>query len=326
VTEPRAPRRLGATLPLPGHLHGQRDRLVALADAGYVDVWSLEADGPDAFSPLLLAAAWEPRLHLGTAIASVFTRGPAVLAQSAAALADAAPGRVTIGLGSSSDVIVQRWNGIPFEKPYTRVRDTLRFLRDALAGERIATSYDSFTVDGFRLSLRPEIIPPIVLAALRPRMLALAGSEADGAIVSWLSPRDVGTVAPLVGVGKLLAGRIVVCPSSDETEARALGRRAIAAYLNVPVYRAFHEWLGRGPLLQAMWEAWEAGDRTRALTAIPDEVVDDLVVHGDPDRIRRRLDEYFAAGITSSSLSLLLPPGADHQEALLSIAGTTGGG
>ena len=108
------PRRNGMTVPLPGHLHAQRDRLVELADLGYSDIWSAEADGVDAFTPLALAAAWEPRLRLGTAIVPAYTRSPALFAQSVASLADAAPGRFAIGIGSSSNVIIERWNGLPF--------------------------------------------------------------------------------------------------------------------------------------------------------------------------------------------------------------------
>src|SRR5215204_276876 len=108
------PIRPGMTIPLPGHLHAQRDRLVELADLGYTDVWSAESDGPDAFTPLALAAAWEPRLRLGTAIVPAYTRAPACFAQSVASMADAAPGRFAIGIGSSSNVIVERWNGVPF--------------------------------------------------------------------------------------------------------------------------------------------------------------------------------------------------------------------
>ena len=117
------------TVPLPGHLHAQRDGLRELADLGYTDIWSAEADGADAFTPLALAAAWEPRLRLGTAIVPAFTRAPACLAQSVASMADAAPGRFAIGIGSSSNVIVERWNGVPFVEPYQRVRDVVRFLQ-----------------------------------------------------------------------------------------------------------------------------------------------------------------------------------------------------
>ena len=105
----------GLTIPLGGlALHRQRELIASLPGLGYTDVWSAEAGGADAFTPLALASVWAPELRLGTAIVPAFTRGAATIAQSAAALADAAPGRVAIGIGSSSDVIVARWNGIPF--------------------------------------------------------------------------------------------------------------------------------------------------------------------------------------------------------------------
>ncbi len=90
----------------------------------------------------------------------VYTRGPALLAQTIASLVEAAPGRVAVGLGTSSNVIVERWNGIPFERPYHHVRDTLRFLRLALTGEKVTAEYDTFSVQGFRLGVRVEQQPP----------------------------------------------------------------------------------------------------------------------------------------------------------------------
>ena len=177
-------------MPLPGPLHSQRERLVELADLGYTDIWSAESDGADGFTPLALAAAWEPRLRLGTAIVPAYTRSPGCMAQCVASLADAAPGRFAIGIGSSSNVIVERWNGIPFEEPYKKVRDVVRFLRDALTGEKVSQQYDTFEIKGFRLGVRPEQPPPILVAALREGMLRLAGREADGAIINWLSPAD----------------------------------------------------------------------------------------------------------------------------------------
>jgi probable F420-dependent oxidoreductase len=324
------PRRPGMTVPLPGHLHTHRDRLVELADLGYTDIWSAEADGADAFTPLALAAAWEPRLRLGTAIVPAYTRAPACLAQSVASLADAAPGRFAIGIGSSSNVIVERWNGLPFEEPFRKVRDVVRFLKDALTGEKVAKAYDTFHVQGFRLGVRPEVVPPILVAALREGMLRLAGREADGAIINWLSPHDVARVAGVVhdasgGEPREIVARIFVCPSEQTEQVRAAARFAIAAYLNVPVYAAFHQWLGRGPLLQGMWDAWEAGDRKAALAAIPDEVVDDLIVHGSPAACRERIEEYFANGVTTSSLAILpLDPELDFWRAVRDLSPSAG--
>jgi probable F420-dependent oxidoreductase len=301
--------RWGITIPLAGvPLLDHRPWFDELVDLGYTDLWSAEVNAHDAFTPLVLAAAWQPRLRLAQAIVPVYTRGPALLAQAAASLADVAPGRVAIGLGASSNVIVERWNGIPFEQPYHRVRDVLRFLRAALAGEKVTHDYDTFSVRGFRLGIRLEQQPPILLAALRPGMLRLAGREADGAILNWLAPGDVGTVAPIVGAGKELAARIFVVPSADRDAVMALGRRMIAEYLNVPVYAAFHEWLGRGDLLRPMWDAWKAGDRAGAVEAIPEEVVDDLIVHGAPEACADRVLEYVQAGITTPAPMFIADP------------------
>jgi probable F420-dependent oxidoreductase len=320
-------RRLGMTVPLPGHLHQHREGLQELADLGYSDVWSAESDGADGFTPLALAAAWEPRLRLGTAIIPAYTRAPACMAQSVASLADAAPGRFAIGIGSSSNVIVERWNGIPFEHPYRRVRDTVRFLRAALTGEKVSHTYDTFTVDGFRLGVRPEVTPPILVAALREQMLRLAGREADGVIINWLSPEDVRQVVDVVhgaakGEEREVVARIFVCPSENASVVRDAARFAIAAYMNVPVYASFQEWLGRGPALEAMWSAWRSGDRKAALAAISDDVVDALVIHGSPEHCRRRIADYFDNGVTTAALALLpLDKELDHWGAIRSLAG-----
>lgn len=314
------------TIPLPGPLHGQRDRIVELAELGYTDVWTAESDGGDGLTPLALASVWEPRLRLGTAILPAYTRAPALMAQSAATMADAAPGRFVLGVGSSSNVIVERWNGIPFEEPYRRVRDTVRFLRDAFTGEKVTRRYDTFEIQGFRLGIRPDEPPRIVVAALREGMLRMAGRESDGAITNWLGPDDVPRVAAAVregsgGEDRELIARIFVCPSADAEVVRAGARRAIAAYMNVPVYAAFQEWLGRGDALAGMWSAWKAGDRARALEEIPDQVVDDLVVHGSPEQCRATIQRYVDNGITTPALAILpFDPALDHWDAVSALA------
>ena len=324
------PVRPGMTVPLPGPLHTHRDKLVELADLGYTDIWSAEADGADAFTPLALAAAWEPRLRLGTAIVPAYTRAPACFAQSVASLADAAPGRFAIGIGSSSNVIVERWNGVPFEQPYRKVRDIVRFLRDALGGEKVTKTYDTFEIQGFRLGIRPEQTPPILVAALREGMLKLAGREADGVIINWLAPEDVTKVVGVVneaagGEDREVVARIFCCPSENAEVVRSAAKFAIAAYLNVPVYAEFHRWLGRGETLQPMWDAWQAGDRKAALAAIPDSLVDELIVHGSPAACRERIQAYFDNGVTTSSLAIMpLDRDLDHWEAVRSLAPSAG--
>jgi probable F420-dependent oxidoreductase len=315
--------RYGMTIPFDGiPLHAQADMIRELEDLGYTDVWSSEANGADGFTPLALASVWAPSLRLGSAIVPAFTRGPATLAQCVASLADAAPGRVAFGIGTSSNVIVERWNGVPFEQPYQKVRDMVRFLRKALTGEKVTEEYETFTVKGFKLGIVPEQQPRILVAALREGMLRLAGREGDGAIINWLSADDVRQVVPHVhagGEGKEVVARIFVAPTTDTERVRTMGRFAIAAYLTVPVYAEFHRWLGRGDLLQPVWDAWAAGDRKAALEAIPDSLVDQLIVHGSPEECREHIGRYMDNGVTCPALAIL-PFGLDPAQAIKDLA------
>jgi probable F420-dependent oxidoreductase len=305
--------RLGLTVPLAGApLAQQRRRLDDIEMVGYTDLWSLEASAADAFTPLVAAATSHPSFRLGTAIVSAYTRSPALLAMSIAALADVAEGEVALGIGASSDVIVSRWNGLDFRAPYQRVRDVATFVRRALSGQRVDMTCDSFTIRGFRLDLIPQRQPKLLIAALRPGMLRLAGCIADGAIVNWLSADDVTRVAPYVrgsnGDAEIVA-RLFVIPSEDVAVVRATAKRTIAAYLNVAVYAEYHRWLGRGEQLAPMWAAWQAGDRAAAVAAIPDAVVDELVIYGSPADISSRIGDYVDAGVSTPVLAMMPPNG-----------------
>jgi probable F420-dependent oxidoreductase len=315
--------RYGVTIPFDGIPLGEhRAAIEELAALGYTDLWTAEAGGYDGFTPLALASVWAPALRLGCAIFPAYTRGPALMAMSVASLCQAAPGRVVVGVGSSSNVIVEQWNGIPFDKPYQRVRDLTLFLRTALTGEKVTHDYETFSVKNFRLGVSVPQPPKILIAALRQGMLGLAGRAGDGAILNWLSADDVRKVAPFVkksGEDKEIVARLFVCPNPDTEKVRALGRMAVNAYLNVPVYRAFHEWLGRQGLLSEMWQRWGSGDRKGAAAAIPDQVVDDLIIHGSPEQCREHIARYVDAGVDTPVLALL-PLGMDPLEAARELA------
>jgi probable F420-dependent oxidoreductase len=253
-------------------------------------------------------------------VANIYTRGPALLAMSAATLAGLAPGRFVLGIGVSSPAVVTDWNGIALDRPYQRARDTLAFLRRALAGEKVSMDAETFSVSGFRLDPAPVPPPALALAALRPGMVSLAATMSDGAITNWLAPADVPAVRAVAGPDCELIARIFVCPTADAGLARGIGRRMIAAYLTVPAYAAFHDWLGRGPRFGPMREAWAAGDRKAALAAIDDDLVDDLIVHGPPGYCRERVAEYQAAGLDTPVIAIVPAPGVDEAEAVRQLA------
>ena len=315
--------RYGMTIPFDGvPLLDQEDWIRELADLGFSDFWSAESGGNDGFTPLILAAQWAKQARVGTAIIPAYTRGAGTLASCASSLAEAAPGRAVIGIGSSSDVIVESWNGMAFEKPYQRVRDTVRFLKQALAGEKITHEYETFSLKNYRLGRLPAQQPKIMVAALRQGMLRMAGRESDGAILNWLAADDVSTVAPYVRAGgenKELVARLFVVPTANKDLAHTIGRRAIAAYLNVPVYAAFHEWLGRGDELRGMWDAWQAGDRKAAVEAIPAALIDELIINGPPEACREHVQRYVENGLDTPVLALL-PSDVDPREASRKLA------
>jgi probable F420-dependent oxidoreductase len=295
--------RWGLTLPLAGVPLADHRELVQKAEAiGYTDLWTGETSGPDGFTPLALSATWTERARLGTGVVGVFQRGPALLAQEAAALADASRGRFVLGIGSSSDRIVEGWNGIPFERPLTKVRETVEFLRTALAGERTET--------GFKLEAAPAHEIPIVLAALRGKMLELAVEQADGAFSNFL---------PLGGLPKVTAqledapeGFELLCRffciPGEREQVEPLARFMFASYATVPVYAAFFRWLGYGEQIDPMVAAWEAGDRQAAAAAAPWEVIEQTFLFGPPEQMKERLAAFVEGGVTLPILLLMVPP------------------
>ena len=302
--------RWGLTLPFAGLSLADHAPSFRLAEElGYQELWTGDTAGADGFTPLVLAAAHTERIRLATGIVNPFTRGPAVLAQHAAALADASRGRFTLGLGASSNVIVERWNGVPFEKPLAKMRETLAFLRPVLAGERGPT--------GFKLENPPAEPVPIVLAALRGGMLKLAAAEADGAFTNFLPLSGLPQVVAGVREGEALAGREpgsvdlscrFFCVPGEEAEGLATARFLFTAYATVPVYTEFFRWLGWAEQIDPMIAAWQAGDRKLALELVPDELVRDVFLFGPYEQQRERLAQFAAGGITTAILTPMCGP------------------
>jgi probable F420-dependent oxidoreductase len=295
--------RIALTIPFTGSSLRDLPPLVRRAEeAGYESLWSAESTDLDGFTPLVVAAEHTERVRLVTGIVSVYTRGPVLLAQTAAALADVSGGRFTLGLGASSNVIVERWNGIPFERPLAKVRETVDELRTLLAGERGR--------GGFKHSTPPEQPVPIVLAALRDRMLRLAADRADGVFANFLPLSGVQRVVEELGApDKELACRFFVVTGPEE-QALATAKRVFVAYATVPVYAEFFRWLGRGDDIAPVVEAWEGGDRARALELAPEELVREIFLLGPIEEQRARLAEFGEEGITTAVLALVAPTDA----------------
>ena len=308
--------RWGMTYPLEGiPLSVHREVLEEAERIGYTDAWTAEVNAADAFTPMAAMACWTKSTRLGSAIGNIYTRTPTVLAQTAGGLADLAPGRIVLGIGTSSPAIVEVWNGVKLEKPLTRMRQTVEFLRQAMTGEKTAMTVGPYNVRSFRLGRPPSEPVPIFVAALREKMIELAGSLGDGVITNYISPEDAPKIANVAKHAARKAGRdpdavdvacrIFVIPTPDRQVAQMIGRFIVSGYLTTPFYYAFHEWLGRGEALSPMMQAWQAGERQQALGLVPEKVVDDLFVFGSQGEMLDKIEAYCKNGITTPILNIV---------------------
>jgi probable F420-dependent oxidoreductase len=295
--------RWGLTVPFTGIGLADNAELYKRAEAaGYTDLWSGETNGPDGFSPLVLGAAWTEKIRLGTGVVGVMQRGRALLAQEAAALADASGGRFALGIGASSDRIIEGWNGMPFEKPLSKMSETIDFLRTALSGERAD--------GGFKLERAPEERVPIIVAALRGKMLRLAVEKGDGAFTNFLPLEGLPKVAAqLEGApeGFELLCRFFCLPGQRE-QVEPLARFMFSSYITVPVYEAFYRWLGYGEKIDEMVEAWGAKDRQKAAAAAPWDLIEEMFIFGSPEEMRERLGAFVEGGITLPVITPITTP------------------
>ena len=295
--------RWGLTLPLTGiGLPDHEEHVKRAEAAGYTDLWSGETNGPDGFTPLTLASAWTDKVRLGTGVVGVMQRGRALLAQEAAAVADASRGRFALGIGASSDRIIEGWNGMPFEKPLSKMSETIDFLRTALAGERAD--------GGFKLERAPTERVPIILAALRGKMLKLAVEKADGAFTNFLPLAGLPKVAEQLKdapEGFELLCRFFCIPGERE-QVEPLARFMFSSYITVPVYEAFYRWLGYGEKIDAMVEAWNAKDRQKAAEEAPWDLIEEMFIFGTPEEMKERLGAFVAGGITLPVITPITTP------------------
>jgi probable F420-dependent oxidoreductase len=309
--------RLAVSLPVP--FLGTRECVETARRAerewGYPAIWLAETNGPDSFALGGAIAGVTSHVTIGTAIVPAYNRTPAVLAMSAATLAELSQDRFVLGIGSSSHAIIEDWNGIPFELPLTRVRETVTVLRQALAGRKTDFEGKTLRSKGFRLGNPPARPVPIYLAALREKMLALAGEIGDGVIVNLFPASALPQMLAAVRAGAARAGRdasglelvcrFQVAVTDDVPAARNLLRLAFASYFAQPVYNAFLRWCGFEAEARAVKEAFARGDRQASAAALSDAMIDRIAILGPAERCREQIAEFVAAGVTTPVISPL---------------------
>jgi probable F420-dependent oxidoreductase len=284
---------------------------------GYESLWIADTGaGPDAFVVAAVAAGVTSRARIGTAVVPIYTRALPVLAAGAGTAAQLAPGRFVLGLGISSETIVDTWGGVPFARPFTRMRETVDVLRRMLAGERVTVKGQTVRTANFRLVSPPPAPVPIYVAALMPPMLELAGEIADGVILNFMPVEAVPRMLEHVRIGaaraKRDASRLEVVSrfqcvvTDDRRAARDSLRYMMGPYFATSVYNRFVAWCGFSDEAREIDAGWRAKDRPRNLGAVTDDMIDRLAIIGSADECRERLAAFAAAGVTTPMIQPFL--------------------
>jgi probable F420-dependent oxidoreductase len=306
--------KLAISLPVPPNVATCLDWARRAEDLGYESVWIAETGGPDPFVLAGAVAQVTQRLRIGIAVSPVYIRTPATFAAACGTVSQLAPGRFIVGLGASSHAIVGQWHGIPFEKPLTRVRETVLLLRSMLAGGK--SNFDGVTLrsHGFRLLVPPAAPVPIYVGALRPAMLELAGEVGDGVAVNLFPVEALPRMLEHVAAGAARAGKSpdleVVCRhqvlvTDDKAGARELFRAALTGYFATPVYNKFAAWYGFEDEAKLIDEGFRSGDRALTRRGMTDRFVDSLAIFGSLDDCRERIAQFVAAGVSTTAVSVL---------------------
>ena len=295
------------------------------AELGYGSYWTAETTGPEAFSLLAAAGVAAPGLDLGTGVLALQLRTPPLAAMSAATLSALQPDRdVLLGVGISSPVVTSRWHGAPYgERPLGQVREYVALVKECLTGEKVTFAGDHYQVKGFRLGLRlGERRPKVVLGALGPRMLHLAGEVSDGVLLNYLPASHVPWSVEQVRAGEAAAGRApgsctvyayVHAGVADRDAALDNGRKDLFSYAVVDSYADSFTKAGFGDEVAEVRERHAAGDREGAVAAISDAMVDAIDVVGDADLVKATMQAYRDAGVDQAVL-MPLPWGPDRRQ------------
>jgi F420-dependent oxidoreductase-like protein len=332
--------KLGLNLPYEGSLaFPEAVELAQHAEGlGYESVWMPEAYGTDAVSILGALAARTERILLGTGIVNVFSRTPALLAQTAATLDLISGGRFILGLGTSGHQVVTGWHGMAFDRPLLRMRETIAIVRQVLRRDRLLFEGQVFHLDkGLKLLARPvrETVP-IYLATLTPGGLRLTGELADGWIPTLFAPEHMDLFRPELEAGARIAGRslgsLAIAPhvpvSIDDDRARA--RDALKPWVALYVggmgsksknfYNDLVSRYGFADDARTLQELYLGGKQLEAIRRVPDALVDAVSIAGPASYVRERLAVWASAGVTTLLASVHGKTQADRLRTLEMLA------
>lgn len=324
VSRPAAP--LGVTFTPPFSMGTASILRVArrAEELGYGSFWTSEITGPETFSTLGALAVSTPSLDLASGVVALQLRTPSLLAMAGATLQALAPERqVLIGVGISSPVVAGRWHGAEYgDRPLAQVREFVEVLRACLSGEPVDHKGEFYRVSRFRLGVSlGERRPRIVMAALNPGMLRLAGEIADGVLLSYLPPSHVGwSVGQIRAGGDATVYAYVHSRLGDPEANREEARRHLFGYITVDAYAASFARAGYGETVADVRRLFREGDRAGALAAISDELVDGIDRIGDADHLRASVAAYREAGVDVPIVSPL-PWGPDRLGAVMATLG-----
>lgn len=312
--------RIAVTLPAGAQVQDTIQRLQWAEANGIEDAWFADSGAPDSLTLAAGLAAHTARLRIGVAVTPVFTRTPAVLAASANVLGQLLPGRFVMGLGASSQTMMDGWHGVALEKPVTRVKETALMVRSMLAGEKSDFQLSTLRSSGYRQAPLVQQVP-IYLAALRSKMIEMAAEVGDGVIFNLWPKGALAKMIDHVRIGAERAGkdareveivnRYIVLVTDDKAQALERFKVSFAPYYATPVYNRFLAWAGYGEVAAVIAEGWAAKDRQMTTGAISSQLADDIAVIGSAEECRERIRWAGESGIHTH---IIAPLSADPAE------------
>ena len=299
-------KRIAVTLPAGPKIEHTISRIKWAEENGLPDAWFSDSGAPDTLTQVAAIAHHTKKLRIGVAVTPVYTRSPSVLAASANVISQLLPGRFVMGLGSSSQTIMGQWNGIPLDKPLTRVKETAQLVRTMLSGDKTDFEGETLYSRGYRQAPLDEP-PPIYLAALRSSMVEMAAEFGDGVIFNLWPKKALPKMMEHVRIGAERAGkksedvdivnRAMVLCTDDKAYGRDLFRAQFAPYYATPVYNNFLAWAGYEEAAATISEGWAQKDREKTGGAMTDEMIDEIGIIGSKEEIQERIREDAIGGV-----------------------------